>query len=330
MAYLLTGGAGYIGSHTALALLEAGSDVVLFDNLSNSTPAVRDILHECSGREVPLVVGDLRNPEDIRRVFDAWEIEAVLHFAGLKAVGESVAKPDLYFENNVGGTANLLDAMESHGVRKLVFSSSATVYGDPVANPIPETARLAPANPYGVTKLRIEEMLAARAQADSRWEIAVLRYFNPAGAHPCGAIGENPSGIPNNLMPYIQKVAAGDLPRLYVFGGDYETPDGSGIRDYIHVCDLAEGHLSALAHLTPGLEIYNLGTGRGTSVLELVGTFEKVNHVVIPYEMAARRVGDVPVCFADPSKAHALLGWKAVRTLEDMCRDAWRFARRFS
>ena len=325
MKLLLTGGTGYIGSHTALALLEAGHETVLFDNLSNSSPEVRDTLHELSGRDVPLVVGDIRNPGNLEKAFCAWDFDAVLHFAGLKAVGESVAKPDLYFENNVGGTANLLKAMEDHGVRRMVFSSSATVYGEPEANPIPETARLGASNPYGATKLHIEEMLAAKAAEDPDWEIAVLRYFNPAGAHPSGRIGEDPEGIPNNLMPYIQKVAAGILPRLHVFGGDYPTPDGTGVRDYIHVCDLAEGHLAALNHLKPGLAVYNLGTGRGVSVLELVRAFEEANGLVVPYVMDARRPGDIPACFADPQKAKLELGWTASRTIADMCRDAWRF-----
>jgi UDP-glucose 4-epimerase len=326
MRLLLTGGTGYIGSHTALALLEAGHEVVLFDNLSNSSPDVRDILHELSGKDVPLVVGDLRNPKDIHAAFAAWDFDAVLHFAGLKAVGESVAKPDLYFENNVGGTANLLAAMEAAGVRRIVFSSSATVYGNPESNPIPETARLEPSNPYGATKLHIEEMLRAKAGEDGRWEISVLRYFNPVGAHPSGRIGEAPAGIPNNLMPYIQKVAAGALPRLHVFGGDYPTPDGTGIRDYIHVCDLADGHLAALEHLKPGCGVYNLGTGRGVSVLDLVRAFEAANGLVVPFVMDARRPGDIPACFADSGKAQRELGWKAVHTLTDMCRDAWRFA----
>lgn len=325
MTILLTGGAGYIGSHTAAALIEAGYDVALLDNLSNSTMDVVKKLESLVGKEVPFLLGDLRNPGDIEMAFMECDIDCVIHFAGLKAVGESVKMPDLYYANNVGGTTNLIKAMTNHGVKKLVFSSSATVYGDPASTPIYEDFPLSATNPYGKTKLAIERMLQDVAQQDSEWQITLLRYFNPVGAHQSGLLGENPKGIPNNLMPYIQQVAGGQRECLNVFGNDYPTPDGTGVRDYIHVCDLAEGHLAALNHLTTGVQIYNLGTGKGYSVLEVVHAFEKANGVTIPIEISPRRDGDVAICFAATDKARAELGWQATRTLENMCKDAWKF-----
>lgn len=325
MTILLTGGTGYIGSHTAAALIEAGYDVMLLDNLSNSTMDVVKQLETLVEKDVPFILGDLRNPGDIEQAFMECDIECVIHFAGLKAVGESVKMPDLYYANNVGGTTNLMKTMERHGVKKMVFSSSATVYGDPASTPIDESFPLSATNPYGKTKLAIERMLQDAAQKDPDWQICLLRYFNPVGAHPSGLLGENPKGIPNNLMPYIQQVAAGQRECLNVFGSDYPTPDGTGVRDYIHVCDLAEGHLAALEHLMTGVQIYNLGTGKGASVLEVVRAFEEANGVRIPTEFSPRREGDVAKCFAATDKAESELGWKATRTLEDMCKDAWHF-----
>lgn len=325
MTILLTGGTGYIGSHTAAALIKGGFDVVLLDNLSNSSPDVVRRLESLVGKEVPFILGDLRNPGEIEQAFMECDIDSVIHFAGLKAVGESVKRPKLYFENNVGGTTNLLDAMKRHGVKRMVFSSSATVYGNPETVPIDENAPLGATNPYGKTKLAIEKMLRDLAEKEPGWEISLLRYFNPAGADPSGLLGENPKGIPNNLMPYIQKIAAGELPTLHVFGNDYPTPDGTGVRDYIHVCDLAEGHVAALNHLKPGVAIYNLGTGKGVSVLEFVAAFEKATGIRIPHEFSPRREGDIPTCFACTDKAKTELGWEATRTLEEMCRDAWNF-----
>jgi len=325
MTILLTGGTGYIGSHTAAALIKGGFDVVLFDNLSNSSPDVVHRLETLVGKEVPFILGDLRNPGEIEQAFMECDIDAVIHFAGLKAVGESVKRPKLYFENNVGGTTNLLDAMRRHNVKRMVFSSSATVYGDPETVPIDENAPLGATNPYGKTKLAIEKMLRDLAEKEPDWQISLLRYFNPAGADPSGLLGENPKGIPNNLMPYIQKIAAGELPHLNIFGNDYPTPDGTGVRDYIHVCDLAEGHLAALKHLSPGVATYNLGTGKGVSVLEFVAAFEKATGIPIACEIAPRREGDIPTCYACTDKARAQLGWAATRTLEEMCRDAWNF-----
>lgn len=325
MNILLTGGTGYVGSHTAAALIDAGHDVILLDNLSNSSMDVVAQLETLVGKDVPFFLGDLRNPGDIEQVFMEWDIDCVIHFAGLKAVGESVKMPDLYYANNVGGTTNLMKTMERHGIKKMVFSSSATVYGDPASTPIDETFPLSATNPYGKTKLAIERMLQDAAQKDGEWQICLLRYFNPVGAHPSGLLGENPKGIPNNLMPYIQQVAAGQRECLNVFGKDYPTPDGTGVRDYIHVCDLAEGHLAALEHLVSGVRIYNLGTGKGASVLEVVRAFEEANGVRIPTEFSPRREGDVAICYAATDKAKAELGWQATRTLEDMCKDAWNF-----
>ena len=328
MAILLTGGTGYIGSHTAATLIRAGIDVVLLDNLSNSSLDVVGNLEKLVGKEVPFILGDLRNPGDVEQTFMEFDFDGVIHFAGLKAVGESMKRPGLYFENNVGGTTNLLDAMKRHQVKRIVFSSSATVYGNPEIVPIDEEAPLSPINPYGKTKLAIEKMLKDLSSKDAAWEISLLRYFNPAGADPSGLLGENPTGIPNNLMPYIQKVAAGELDQLNIFGNDYPTPDGTGIRDYIHVCDLASGHLAALTHLKPGVATYNLGTGRGFSVLEVVRAFENVTGVPIPYDIRTRREGDIPICYASTQKAEAQLNWKAELTLEDMCQDAWNYYQR--
>jgi UDP-glucose 4-epimerase len=325
MTILLTGGTGYIGSHTAAALIESGYDVALLDNLSNSTMDVVKQLETLVGRDVPFLLGDLRNPGDIELAFMEWDIDCVVHFAGLKAVGESVKMPDLYYANNVGGTTNLIKAMKRHGVKKMVFSSSATVYGDPESSPIDETFPLNAMNPYGKTKLAIERMLQDTAQKDPEWTVTLLRYFNPVGAHKSGLLGENPKGVPNNLMPYIQQVAAGQRDKLSIFGNDYPTTDGTGVRDYIHVCDLAEGHLAALRHLAPGVQIFNLGTGKGASVLEVVEAFETANGVRIPTEFSPRREGDIAICFASTEKAKKELDWEATRSLEDMCKDAWNF-----
>lgn len=325
MTILLTGGAGYIGSHTAAVLIEAGYEVVLLDNLSNSSMDVVKQLESLVGKEVPFLLGDLRNPGDIEMVFMEYDIDCVIHFAGLKAVGESVKMPDLYYANNVGGTTNLIKAMTRYGVKKMVFSSSATVYGDPERSPIKEDAPLMAMNPYGKTKLAIERMLVDTSDKDPDWQIALLRYFNPVGAHPSGYLGENPKGIPNNLMPYIQQVAAGQRECLNIFGNDYPTPDGTGVRDYIHVCDLAEGHLAALSHLIPGVQIFNLGTGKGVSVLEMVQAFEETNEVRIPIVFSPRREGDVAIYYAATDKAREELGWQATRTLSDICKDAWNF-----
>lgn len=325
MTILLTGGTGYIGSHTAVTLIEAGYDVVLLDNLSNSTMDVVKQIETLVGKEVPFLLGDLRNPGDLEMAFMECDIDCVIHFAGLKAVGESVKMPDLYYANNVGGTTNLINTMKRHGVKKMVFSSSATVYGDPERSPIHEDFPLMPTNPYGKTKLAIERLLQDVVQQDPEWKITLLRYFNPVGAHQSGLLGENPKGVPNNLMPYIQQVAAGQRECLHIFGNDYPTPDGTGVRDYIHVCDLAEGHLAALTHLSSGVQIYNLGTGKGASVLEVVNTFKEANGIKIPTEFSPRRKGDVAIYFAAIDKAREELHWQATRTLEDMCKDAWNF-----
>lgn len=328
MRILLTGGAGYIGSHTAVALLAADHEVVVFDNLANSDPAVLDRVSTIAGRDVPLVVGDIRDRAALEKALRDHAIDAVIHFAGLKAVGEAVAEPLKYYDNNVRGTLSLIEAMDAAVVKKLVFSSSATVYGDPMRLPLDEEHPTNPTNPYGRTKLMVEEILTDLAHADDTWRIATLRYFNPAGAHDSGLIGENPNGIPNNLMPFISRVAAGRLPELSVFGDDYDTRDGTGVRDYIHVVDLAEGHVAALDTISAqdaSLSIWNLGTGEGYSVLEMVRTFTDVNKVPVPYRIVSRRPGDVATCFSRPDKAAAELGWKARRGLAEMCGSAWRF-----
>ena len=329
MRILLTGGAGYIG-HTAVALAAAGHEVVCFDNLSNSRAEVMDRLETITGQTIPLIVGDIRDRTALEQAMRSHSIEAVIHFAGLKAVGEAVAKPLIYYDNNVRGTLSLIEAMIACSVKTLVFSSSATVYGEPQYLPLDETHPTSATNPYGRTKLMIEEMLTDIAAADPDWRIAVLRYFNPVGAHESGLIGEDPNGIPNNLMPFISGVASGRLERVSVFGDDYDTPDGTGVRDYIHVTDLAAGHLAALgaisSHNKP-ISTWNLGTGQGYSVLEMVRAFERVNGVSVPYQIADRRPGDVASCYASPDKAKAELGWEATLGLEDMCSSMWRFER---
>ncbi|TRZ99631.1 MAG: UDP-glucose 4-epimerase GalE [Rhodocyclaceae bacterium] len=327
---LLTGGAGYIGLHTAAVLMAAGHDVVLFDNFSNSKPLGVQRLEAIVGRSVPCVQGDVRSRQDMDGLFDQHSISAVIHFAGLKAVGESATQPLRYYDNNVAGTLTLLEAMTRAEVRRIVFSSSACVYGEPDSSPIPETAALRPANVYGRTKLMVEDILRDLHVAAPDWSITLLRYFNPVGAHASGLIGEDPNGVPNNLMPFVTQVAVGHLAELQVFGGDYPTPDGSAVRDYIHVMDLAEGHQAALEWaLGDPREVLtaNLGTGCGYSVLDLVRTFERVSGQSIPYRIAARRTGDVPAYWGDPSLARQRLGWTARRTLEDMCRDAWNWQR---
>lgn len=330
MKILLTGGTGYIGSHTAIALAASGHDIVCFDNLSNSQADVAARIESICGQPVPLVVGDIRDRDSLCDTLTGHGIEAVVHFAGLKAVGESVADPFRYYDNNVRGTLTLVQAMADCGVRTLVFSSSATVYGQPQYLPLDEDHPTSATNPYGRTKLMIEEMLADIAAADPAWRIAVLRYFNPVGAHESGLIGEDPNGIPNNLMPYITRVAAGRLTELAVFGADYDTPDGTGVRDYVHIADLAAGHAAALeglAALDRPLSIWNLGTGQGYSVLDMVASFERVNQVAVPHRIAPRRAGDVASCFASPDRARSELGWKAQRGLDEMCASSWHFER---
>jgi len=327
MAILVTGGAGYIGSHTCVELLEADYEVIVVDNLSNSSEESLNRVEQITGKTLEFNKVDLLDKPVLQKVFRNSEINAVIHFAGLKAVGESMEIPLQYYHNNVTGTIILCDVMIEHGVRNIVFSSSATVYGEPYTVPITEEFPLQPTNPYGATKLMIERILQDIGAANNEWNVEVLRYFNPVGAHPSGLIGEAPDGIPNNLMPVISRVAVGKLDKLSVFGDDYETPDGTGIRDYIHVVDLARGHIAALDKIksNPGVGIYNLGTGQGYSVLEIVEAFEKVSGVKIPYEIVGRRSGDVAESFADPSRANKDLGWKAELGLEDMCADVWRW-----
>jgi UDP-glucose 4-epimerase len=325
---LVTGGAGYIGSHTVVELLAAGQQVLIVDNFSNSRPAVIDRIGCIAGRGPQWVQADIRDRAALRAVFAEHDFSAVIHFAGLKAVGESVAQPLRYYDNNVNGSLVLFECMAEAGVRRLVFSSSATVYGDPHSVPIREDFPLSATNPYGRSKLMIEDMLRDLALSDPSWRIAALRYFNPVGAHASGLIGEDPQGIPNNLMPYIAQVASGQLKELAVFGNDYPTPDGTGVRDYIHVVDLARGHLAALGALDtrePGAWAVNLGTGRGYSVLEAVRAFEAASGCKVAYRIAARRPGDVAQCYADPAQARAMLGWSAERGIDEMCRDTWRW-----
>jgi len=327
MKILLTGGAGYIGSHTAVALRLEGHSVVLFDNLANSQASVVEAMAQITGSPVPFVMGDIRDTAMLESVLVSQQIDAVIHFAGLKAVGESVQNPLDYYANNVQGTISLLQAMQACAIKTLVFSSSATVYGDPQYLPLDESHPTSATNPYGRTKLHIEQMLYDLTVSDPSWHVACLRYFNPVGAHESGLIGENPNGIPNNLMPYVAQVAAGLRAELNVFGNDYASPDGTGVRDYIHVMDLAEGHTAALRFLQreSGWHAINLGTGTGYSVLDIVKAFESASGQAVPYRIAARRSGDVAQCYADPQKAAALLGWSAKRTLADMCASTWRF-----
>ena len=329
MAVLLTGGAGYIGIHTAVALAENGFSPVIVDNFSNSSMEAVRRAGSLVGKELPCCEADVADKEALRKIFDACKIDAVIHFAGLKAVGESVAKPLLYYRNNLDTTLSLLEVMAEKGCKQIVFSSSATVYGTPEQVPITEDmpAGTGCTNPYGWTKAFIEQILRDASFADPELSVVLLRYFNPIGAHESGQIGEDPEGIPNNLMPYISQVAVGKLPRLRVFGNDYPTPDGTGVRDYIHVCDLAAGHVAALGYAGAhtGTEVFNLGTGKGCSVLELVSAFEKATGVRIPYEIVERRPGDIAECYADASKAERLLGWKAEKTIQDMCRDTYRW-----
>ena len=327
MALLVTGGAGYIGSHACLELLRAGHDVTVVDNLSNSSPRALDRVRELAGRDLTFHKVDLRDAAAMERVFAAGGIDSVMHFAGLKAVGESVQKPLLYWDNNVNGTIVLLQAMERHGVRTLVFSSSCTVYGDPASVPIREDFPNSAVNPYGMTKLTIERMLADLYRADPRWAIALLRYFNPAGADASGRIGEDPNGVPSNLVPYITQVAIGKQQTVNVYGSDYPTKDGTGVRDYIHVTDLVQGHLSALNRLRahPGLVAYNLGTGVGYSVLEVIRAFERITGKPIPHRIIGRRAGDVAEAWADVTLARTELGWVTSRGLDEMCADAWRW-----
>lgn len=324
---LVTGGAGYIGSHTVVQLLEAGREVLVFDNFSNSSPVVLERIAAITGRRPRLVEGDIRDGLALSRLFAEFPIDAVIHFAGLKAVGESVAQPLRYYDNNIAGSLRLLEAMSAAGVRRLVFSSSATVYGDPASVPIRENFPLSATNPYGRSKLFIEDMLRDLEIADPAWQFAILRYFNPVGAHPSGSIGEDPQGIPNNLLPFIAQVAVGRRDALNVFGNDYPTPDGTGVRDYIHVLDLAAGHLAALSALearSGGLTV-NLGTGHGYSVLEVLAAFEKASGRKVPYVIAPRRPGDVASCYADPAHARQLLDFEARRGIDEMCADAWRW-----
>ena len=325
---LVTGGAGFIGTHTCAALADAGIPTLLLDNFSNSRRSVLDRLARITGKPVACVEGDVRDAQLLRQLFASHPIEGVIHFAALKAVGESVREPLRYYENNVAGTVSLLCAMQAAGVRTLVFSSSATVYGDPASLPIREDFPLSATNPYGWSKLMMEQVLADVDHAEpGQWRIARLRYFNPVGAHESGLIGEDPQDIPNNLMPYVAQVATGQREVLSVYGGDYPTPDGTGVRDYIHVCDLAEGHVAALRYLRahPGLLTVNLGTGRPVSVLEMVRGFEQASGRAVPYQVVARRPGDVAACWADPALAERLLGWRARRDVQAMCRDAWRW-----
>ena len=327
MSILVTGGAGYIGSHTVLLLAEAGYDVVVFDNFCNSSSESINRVKAITGREITLVEGDIRNRDDLSRVFEQHRIDAVIHFAGLKAVGESVEKPLKYYDYNVYGTIVLCEVMQAYGCKSIVFSSSATVYGDPHTTPIKEDFPLSATNPYGRSKLFIEEILRDLYVSDSNWHIVLLRYFNPVGAHSSGLIGEDPHGIPNNLMPFIAQTAVGKREYLNVFGDDYDTPDGTGVRDYIHVVDLARGHLNALERLEDFKEVMtvNLGTGKGYSVLEVVKAFEKASGRKVPYRIAPRRSGDIATCFADPAYAESVLGWKAEKDIDAMCEDHWRW-----
>ena len=327
MAILVTGGAGYIGSHTVVELLNLGKEVIIVDNLSNSSILVLDRIEAITGKRPAFYELDVCDKQGLRKVFEQESIEAAIHFAGYKAVGESVQKPVMYYENNIMSTLALVEVMSEFKVKKIVFSSSATVYGVHNQSPLIETMPTSATNPYGYTKVMLEQILKDVHVADSEWSIALLRYFNPIGAHESGLIGENPSGIPNNLMPFIAQVAVGKRPELSVFGDDYDTVDGTGVRDYIHVVDLAIGHIKALEKVSEKKDvyIYNLGSGEGTSVLQLVNTFERVNRVPIPYKIVPRRSGDVATCYANADKAYKELNWKTTKSVEDMCRDTWNW-----
>lgn len=328
MAILVTGGAGYIGSHTVIELQNAGYDVVVLDNLSNSNPVSLERVEKITGKKVPFYKADILDRDALNEIFEKESIDSCIHFAGLKAVGESVAKPWEYYENNIAGTLTLVDVMRKHNVKNMIFSSSATVYGDPAFVPITEECPKGQCtNPYGWTKSMLEQILSDIQKADPEWNIVLLRYFNPIGAHKSGTIGENPNGIPNNLMPYVTQVAVGKLKELGVFGNDYDTPDGTGVRDYIHVVDLARGHVMALKKLQGNAElnIYNLGTGNGYSVLDLVNNFQEATGVKVPYSIKPRRPGDIATCYASADKAYEELGWKAEFGIKEMCEDAWRW-----
>ncbi len=328
MVILVTGGAGYIGSHTCVELLNAGYEVVVMDNLCNSSEEALEAVEEITGKKLKFYETDMLDKDGLEEIFQKESIDAVIHFAGLKAVGESVEKPLEYYYNNLSGTLTLCDAMRRHGVKDMVFSSSATVYGDPAFVPITEECPKGQiTNPYGQTKGMLEQILTDIHVSDPQWNVVLLRYFNPIGAHPSGKIGEDPKGIPNNLLPYIAQVAVGKLEKLGVFGDDYDTPDGTGVRDYIHVTDLALGHVKAIEKLKDkeGVSVYNLGTGKGYSVLEVLHAFEKACKKTLPYEIKPRRAGDIAVCYADASKAHRELGWSAARGIEEMCADSWRW-----
>ena len=329
MAILVTGGAGYIGSHTVVELLNSGRDVVIIDNFSNSKPEVLEKIKEITKKDFKFYEINYLDRVALEKVFEENEIDAVMNFAGYKAVGESVQKPLEYYENNISGAVVLLETMKKYNVKKFIFSSSATVYGDPETIPITEDCKTGgTTNPYGTTKLFIEQILQDLYKSDNSWDIAILRYFNPVGAHESGLIGEEPQGIPNNLMPYIVRVASGQLEQLSVFGNDYDTPDGTGVRDYIHVVDLAKGHIKALEKLekeNTGIYTYNLGTGTGYSVLDMVKAFEKTTGKEVPYKIVERRPGDIATCYADPKKAREELNWEATKTLEDMCKDSWNY-----
>ena len=332
MSILVTGGAGFIGSHTIVELLNSGKEVIMLDNFSNSKPEVLDNIRKITGKDFKFYEIDYLDREKLEKVFEENKIDAVMNFAGYKAVGESVQKPIEYYTNNISGALVLLDTMRKYGCKKFIFSSSATVYGEPERMPITEDTKTGgTTNPYGTTKLFIEQILKDIYKSDNSWDICILRYFNPVGAHESGLIGEEPKGIPNNLMPYVVRVAAGTLKELSVFGNDYNTPDGTGVRDYIHVVDLAKGHIKALEKLEKeenGLYIYNLGTGNGASVLDMVKAFEKVTGKKVPYKIVPRRDGDIATCYADPTKAKNELNWVATKNLEDMCKDSWKYIKK--